>query len=71
SSPSRHMHISVKAKAGTMFNLETEKDPVVVVISTTGTGDPPDDAIKFIKKIQCKELPGDYFANLKYAILGK
>ncbi|KAM4705354.1 methionine synthase reductase [Rhinophrynus dorsalis] len=52
------------------FNLETEKDPVVIVISTTGTGDPPDTAIKFVKKIKNKELPEDYFANLKYAVLG-
>ncbi|KAE8597538.1 hypothetical protein XENTR_v10016503 [Xenopus tropicalis] len=51
------------------FNLETERDPVVIVISTTGTGDPPDAAIRFLKEIQNKEHPVDYFANLKYAVL--
>ncbi|NXL60668.1 MTRR reductase, partial [Chordeiles acutipennis] len=52
------------------YNLETEKDPVVIVISTTGTGDPPDTARKFVKKIQDKALPPDHFAHLQYGLLG-
>ncbi|XP_068787466.1 methionine synthase reductase [Struthio camelus] len=52
------------------YNLEAEKDPVVIVISTTGTGDPPDTARKFIKKIQDKTLPPDHFAHLQYGLLG-
>ncbi|NWV46588.1 MTRR reductase, partial [Daphoenositta chrysoptera] len=52
------------------YNLETEKDPVVIVISTTGTGDPPDSARKFVKKIQDKTLPPDHFAHLQYGLLG-
>ncbi|NXA52056.1 MTRR reductase, partial [Nothocercus julius] len=52
------------------YNLEAEKDPVVIVISTTGTGDPPDTARKLIKKIQDKTLPPDYFAHLQYGLLG-
>ncbi|XP_073534486.1 methionine synthase reductase isoform X2 [Phyllobates terribilis] len=51
------------------FNLENEKDPVVIVISTTGDGDPPDAALKFVKKIRNRELPDDYFAHLRYALL--
>ncbi|XP_075442295.1 methionine synthase reductase isoform X2 [Ascaphus truei] len=51
------------------FNLEAERDPVVIVTSTTGTGDPPDPALKFVKKIQNKELPDDHFAHLKYGLL--
>ncbi|KAM8967006.1 methionine synthase reductase [Pelodytes ibericus] len=51
------------------FNLEKEKDPVVIVISTTGTGDPPDTALKFVKKIKNKELAEDHFAHLKYGLL--
>ncbi|XP_044148638.1 methionine synthase reductase isoform X1 [Bufo gargarizans] len=51
------------------FNLENEKDPVVVVISTTGTGDPPDAALKFVKKIQNKALTDDSFAHLRYGLL--
>ncbi|NXI51719.1 MTRR reductase, partial [Chloroceryle aenea] len=52
------------------YNLETEKDPVVIVISTTGTGDPPDTARKFVKKIQDATLPPDHFAHLQYGLLG-
>ncbi|KAM3910089.1 methionine synthase reductase-like isoform 1-T2 [Leptodactylus fuscus] len=51
------------------FSLEKEKAPVVIVISTTGTGDPPDDAQKFVKKIKDKDLPEDYFAHLRYGLL--
>ncbi|NXK36913.1 MTRR reductase, partial [Piprites chloris] len=52
------------------YNLETEKDPVVIVISTTGTGEPPDSARKFVKKIQDTALPPDHFAHLQYGLLG-
>ncbi|NWV01780.1 MTRR reductase, partial [Upupa epops] len=52
------------------YNLETEKDPVVIVISTTGTGDPPDTARKFVKKIQDRTLPPDHFTHLQYGLLG-
>ncbi|XP_065686493.1 methionine synthase reductase [Patagioenas fasciata] len=52
------------------YNLETEKDPVVIVISTTGTGDPPDTARKFVKRIQDTTLPPDHFAHLQYGLLG-
>ncbi|NXL28395.1 MTRR reductase, partial [Glaucidium brasilianum] len=52
------------------YNLETEKDPVVIVISTTGNGDPPDTARKFVKKIQDTTLPADHFAHLQYGLLG-
>lgn len=53
------------------YNLETEKDPVVIVISTTGTGDPPDTARKFVKKIRDKTLPPDHLAHLQYGLLGE
>ncbi|XP_027724720.1 methionine synthase reductase [Vombatus ursinus] len=52
------------------YDLKTETDPLVVVISTTGTGDPPDTAIKFIKKIRDKTLPPDFFCHLRYGLLG-
>ncbi|XP_069709568.1 methionine synthase reductase [Phaenicophaeus curvirostris] len=52
------------------YNLETEKDPVVIVISTTGNGDPPDTARKFVKKIRDTTLPPDHFAHLQYGLLG-
>uniref|UniRef100_A0A8C0G8K2 Flavodoxin-like domain-containing protein n=1 Tax=Chelonoidis abingdonii TaxID=106734 RepID=A0A8C0G8K2_CHEAB len=50
------------------YNLVTEKDPLVIVISTTGTGDPPDTACKFVKEIKNKTLPLDHFAHLRYGL---
>lgn len=52
------------------YDLKTETAPLVVVVSTTGTGDPPDTARKFVKKIQDKALPADYLAHLRYGLLG-
>ncbi|XP_059272855.1 methionine synthase reductase isoform X3 [Mustela nigripes] len=52
------------------YDLKTETAPLVVVVSTTGTGDPPDTARKFVKAIQDKALPGDFLAHLHYGLLG-
>uniref|UniRef100_A0A672NU81 Methionine synthase reductase n=1 Tax=Sinocyclocheilus grahami TaxID=75366 RepID=A0A672NU81_SINGR len=43
--------------------------PVVFVISTTGDGDPPDTAQKFVRKIKNKSLPHNHFSHLHYALL--
>lgn len=52
------------------YSLKTETAPLVVVVSTTGSGDPPDTARKFVKEIQDKTLPPDTFAHLRYGLLG-
>uniref|UniRef100_A0A8C8ZBS3 Methionine synthase reductase n=1 Tax=Prolemur simus TaxID=1328070 RepID=A0A8C8ZBS3_PROSS len=52
------------------YDLKTETAPLVVVVSTTGTGDPPDTARKFVKEIHSKTLPVDFFAHLRYGLLG-
>ncbi|XP_029399728.1 methionine synthase reductase isoform X2 [Mus pahari] len=52
------------------YDLKTETGPLVMVVSTTGTGDPPDTARKFVKEIHDKTLPTDYFAHLQYGLLG-
>lgn len=52
------------------YDLKTETAPLVVVVSTTGTGDPPDTARKFVKEIRDKTLPADFFAHLRYGLLG-
>uniref|UniRef100_A0A673ZRA5 Methionine synthase reductase n=1 Tax=Salmo trutta TaxID=8032 RepID=A0A673ZRA5_SALTR len=54
---------------GHKFNLEKESSPVVFVVSTTGDGDPPDTALKFVKTIKKKTLPSDLYAHLCYAFL--
>ncbi|KAG9347912.1 hypothetical protein JZ751_003929 [Albula glossodonta] len=51
------------------YNLEKETAPVVFIVSTTGDGDPPDTAIKFVKAIKSKTLPSDHFSHLRYAFL--
>ncbi|ETE67793.1 Methionine synthase reductase, partial [Ophiophagus hannah] len=52
------------------YDLDKEKDPVVIVTSTTGTGEPPDTAIKFIKEINDKNLPSDHLSHIRYGLLG-
>uniref|UniRef100_A0A8D2AXB8 Methionine synthase reductase n=1 Tax=Sciurus vulgaris TaxID=55149 RepID=A0A8D2AXB8_SCIVU len=52
------------------YDLKTERAPLVLVVSTTGTGDPPDTARKFVKEIQDKTLPADFLAHLRYGLLG-
>ncbi|KAK7803343.1 hypothetical protein U0070_006174 [Myodes glareolus] len=52
------------------YDLKTETAPLVMVVSTTGTGDPPDTALKFVKEINNKTLPTDFFAHLRYGLLG-
>ncbi|XP_036063258.1 methionine synthase reductase [Onychomys torridus] len=52
------------------YDLRTETAPLVMVVSTTGTGDPPDTALKFVKEIRDKTLPIDFFAHLRYGLLG-
>uniref|UniRef100_A0A9J7ZJ67 Methionine synthase reductase n=1 Tax=Cyprinus carpio carpio TaxID=630221 RepID=A0A9J7ZJ67_CYPCA len=51
------------------YNVDREIRPVVFVVSTTGDGDPPDTAHKFVRKIKNKSLVHDHFSHLRYALL--
>lgn len=51
------------------YNLEKESAPVVFIVSTTGDGEPPDNALKFVKCIKKKTLPSDHYQHLTYALL--
>uniref|UniRef100_A0A667X6Z2 Methionine synthase reductase n=1 Tax=Myripristis murdjan TaxID=586833 RepID=A0A667X6Z2_9TELE len=51
------------------YNLERENAPVVFIVSTTGDGEPPDNALKFVKRIKKKTLPSDHYKHLCYALL--
>ncbi|KAI5617111.1 methionine synthase reductase isoform X2, partial [Silurus asotus] len=60
--------ISCLSKAD-KYNLEEEHNPVVLVVSTTGDGEPPDTALKFVRRIRKKSLPRDHFSHLHYTLL--
>ncbi|VDH92943.1 methionine synthase reductase [Mytilus galloprovincialis] len=51
------------------FNIERE-NCVVIVTSTTGDGEPPDTAQKFVRRLKKKTLPSNHLENLNYALLG-
>ncbi|XP_078285228.1 methionine synthase reductase [Rhinoraja longicauda] len=51
------------------FDLERERTPVVIITSTTGTGDIPDTATKFFEDVRGILAPHHY-AHIKYALLG-
>lgn len=43
----------------------------MIVCSSTGDGDPPDNAAKFWRKLKKRSLPEDYLAKCHYTVLGK
>uniref|UniRef100_A0A4W4DU58 Methionine synthase reductase n=1 Tax=Electrophorus electricus TaxID=8005 RepID=A0A4W4DU58_ELEEL len=51
------------------YNLDRERGPVVFIVSTTGDGEPPDTALRFVRKIKNRSLTGDHFSHLRYALL--
>uniref|UniRef100_V9KHA8 Methionine synthase reductase n=1 Tax=Callorhinchus milii TaxID=7868 RepID=V9KHA8_CALMI len=51
------------------FNLEKARTPVVLVVSTTGSGELPRTVRKFAEEINCKYLPADHYSHLRYAVL--
>lgn len=44
---------------------------MVFIVSTTGDGEPPDNALQFVKRIKKKTLSTDHYKHLCYALLGK
>ena len=52
------------------FHLEKER-VVVVVVSTTGDGDPPDTVVKFWRRLRKKTVPKDHLSGCRYALLGE
>ncbi|CAI4225782.1 unnamed protein product [Auanema sp. JU1783] len=51
------------------FHLEKEK-LAVIVVSSTGDGDPPENCDRFVRKISRKTLEPGFLKDLEYAILG-
>lgn len=42
----------------------------MVVVSTTGDGDPPDNVSRFWRRLKKKTLPSDHLTRCNYALLG-
>ncbi|KAK7092257.1 methionine synthase reductase-like [Littorina saxatilis] len=51
------------------FSIEKEHC-VVLVSSTTGDGEPPDTALKFVRRFNKKTLPDDFLSRMNYTVLG-
>uniref|UniRef100_A0A1I7TA95 Methionine synthase reductase n=1 Tax=Caenorhabditis tropicalis TaxID=1561998 RepID=A0A1I7TA95_9PELO len=51
------------------FNLHEEK-LCAIVVSSTGDGDAPDNAARFVRRINRRTLPNDHLKGLDYVILG-
>lgn len=52
------------------FNIENE-DCMVIIMSTTGDGNPPANAEKFMRRLKNRTLNKDYLIHLGYALLGE
>ena len=62
----------IKISISPLNNLLNDKDPkkIIIICSTTGNGDPPDNASLFWRKFKNRGLPKNYFASLSYCVLG-
>lgn len=49
---------------------ETPGHHVIVVCSTTGNGEPPDNAGKFWRYVKRRTQPKDMLVNLRFTVLG-
>ena len=43
---------------------------VIIVCSTTGEGDPPDNASRLYRRLKSKKHGADHLAHIKYTVLG-
>ncbi|KAH3826153.1 hypothetical protein DPMN_128049 [Dreissena polymorpha] len=64
-----HADIHCLSQTEKKFKIERESC-VVLVISTTGDGEPPDTALKFVRHLKKKTLKSDYLSTLNYTLLG-
>ena len=44
---------------------------LVLVVSTTGDGEPPDTVARFWRRLKKKTLPQDHLSLCRYALLGR
>jgi methionine synthase reductase len=51
-------------------NTNFENSTIIILCSTTGNGDSPDNACNFWKKIKNRSIERNYFGNVDYIVLG-
>jgi len=54
---------------GKTWKLEEAKT-IIIVSSTTGDGEQPENVIKFVRKLRPKTLSSDHLAHVRFALLG-
>ncbi|ESP01628.1 hypothetical protein LOTGIDRAFT_225295 [Lottia gigantea] len=64
-----HADVICLSQTEKKFNIERESS-AVFILSTTGEGDPPDTAAKFVRRLKKKTLPDGYLSQLNFTILG-
>ena len=51
-------------------SLEKDNLTIIIICSTTGNGDPPENASLFWRKIKNRALPKNYFESVSYCVIG-
>jgi sulfite reductase alpha subunit-like flavoprotein len=52
------------------FSIKNDENIFIIITSTYGNGDSPENAEQFWRYIKNRKLKNDYFKNMKYIILG-
>jgi sulfite reductase alpha subunit-like flavoprotein len=52
------------------FSIKNDENIFIIITSTYGNGDSPENAAQFWRHIKSRKLKNDYFKNMKYIILG-
>ena len=52
------------------FSIKNDENIFIIITSTYGNGDSPENAAQFWRHIKNRKLKNDYFKNMKYIILG-
>jgi methionine synthase reductase len=62
----------IKISISPLNNLLNDKDPkkIIIICSTTGNADIPENAFKFWTKIKSRKLDKSHYENMSYLLLG-
>ena len=66
------LNAEINISISPLNNLLNEEDPkkIIIICSTTGNADIPDNALKLWMKIKNRKLDKTYYENMSYLILG-